>query len=139
MRTLTLGMTLLAATALLTSGCFKSSTSQASSESSSAFSSSCSPSGDGDSAYERDVRDYAVAHAGANADVERFETDLADLARAYGLSDWQGDRATHIASGRGFADAGLDASTADSLATRLARADRTRTDWLLGGFRIAAK
>jgi len=140
MRTSVRLMALVAMAAIAASGCFKSSTSQASSESSSNSSSSvssCSPSEDEEeSAYERDVRDYTVAHATSTHDLARFQQDLTDIAAGYGISDWEDDRTTHIAVGRGLAGSGLDASEADVLTTALVRADPTRTRWVLGAYHV---
>ncbi len=136
-------MALVAMAAIATSGCVKSSTSQASSESSSnsssSVSTSSSPSDDGEeeSAYERDVRDYTVAHATSIPNLARFQQDLAAIAGDYGISDWEGDPTTHVAIGRGLAQSGLRVSEAGAIATALVREDPTRTRWVLGGYRVA--
>ena len=136
-------MALVVMAAIAASGCFKSSTSEASSESSSNSSSSISRSSspsdkdEKESAYERDVRDYTVAHAASSDNLARFQQDLVEIAEGYGISDWEGDPTTHVAVGRGLARSGLRLSEADTLATALVQADRTRTGWILSGYRGA--
>jgi len=126
-----------AALALLigTTGCFKSSTSQASSESSSDSSSSSSDS-DGDkkhSALERDVRDYTASHAGSLRDVAVLQREIGSLASEHGVADWESDVALHAAIGRGLAEAGIDGDAARSLGTALVGADHQRLAWVLAG------
>jgi hypothetical protein len=90
----------------LASGCgiFKSSTSQASSESSSKFSSSSSPS-DKESAYQRDIRDYTTAYAAQGGDVDRFRHGVGAIAGDHGVTDWEADAGTLVAIRSGVRNA----------------------------------
>jgi hypothetical protein len=115
-------------------GCFKSSTSQASSESSSDSSSSSSP-GDDDkhSALERDVRDYTASHAGTVRDVTVLQREIGGLAGEHGVVDWESDVALHAAIGRGLAHAGIRGDEARTLGAALVGDDGERLAWVLAG------
>jgi hypothetical protein len=109
-------------------GVFKSSTSQASSESSSKVSSSCSPSGDEDSAYQRDIRDYTASYAMTGGTAERFQRDLGALAEEYGGTDWEADPTTLVAVGRGLGRVQVDEERTQELVAAVAHGDlRIRT------------
>lgn len=125
-----------AAAFLSVSGCgvFKSSTSQASSESSSRSSSSCSPSGNSESAYQRDIRDYARAYADAGDDLDRFRRDVAAIAEDHGVTDWEADPATLVSIGRGLRGAGVQGERADQIAGNLAAGDQARVEWIRRGY-----
>lgn len=115
-------------------GCFKSSTSQASSESSSDSSSSSSDSDkDKKSALERDIRDYTASHAGSVEDVAVLQREIGGLAGEHGVVDWERDVALHAAIGRGLAEAGIRGDEARALGTALVGADGERLAWVLAG------
>ena len=116
------------------SGCFKSSTSQASSESSSALSSSCSPSGDQESAYQRDIRDYTAAYAATGGAPERFQMDLAAIAEAHGVTDWEADPATLVAVGHGLERSQANERRAHELADAVAHGDLGRIALIRQGY-----
>ena len=125
-------------------GCFKSSTTQASSESSSKASSSpfesssasSSPSDDEgeDSAYRRDVRDYAARFATGGGDVQAFQRDLGAIAEGHGVTDWEREQATYVAIGQGLARAGLDQSQFHRLAVQIAHEDHAHLALLRAGY-----
>jgi hypothetical protein len=116
-------------------GCFKSSTSQASSESSSDASSSSSPDDKDEkhSALERDVRDYTASHAGTVHDVAVLQREIGGLAGEHGVVDWEHDVALHAAIGRGLAAAGIRGGAARALGAALVGADTQRLAWVLAG------
>ena len=124
----------------LCTGCFKSSTSQASSESSSdssksssKSSSSSSPDGESETAYLRDVRDYTARFAAATGPGTAFQRDLGQIAARHGITNWEADRGTFIAIGFGLAKAGLDEGTARAFATEVASSDLRQTAWVTAG------
>ncbi len=121
-------------------GCFKSSTTQASfgsssDSSSSPFkSSSKSSSGDDEegekeeekeTAFQRDVRNYTVefARTGGELDIESFQRDLAAIAEGYGITDWERTEDTFVAIGRGLGESELDEPSAKQLALALSNED----------------
>jgi hypothetical protein len=119
-------------------GIFKSSTSQASFESSSRsssspFESSSKSSGGASSALARDVRDYSASYARAGGDPVAFRRDVGAIARAYGVFDWESDPHVHRAMGHGFQQAGLDVEEARRLGVAVSGRDATRLAWVLTG------
>jgi hypothetical protein len=127
--------------ALSLAGCFKSSTSQGSSESisksiSAPFrSSSASSGGDGkESAYHHDVRDYA-AHLGDGAVApEVLQRDVGAIAEDYGIVDWESDDGTYFALGSGLARAGIGDARFQALAETLAGPHGRRLGLLYQGY-----
>ena len=115
-------------------GVFKSSTTQASVESSSdssaaAFrsssspfrwsSDSSSPGGESSSAYQRDVTDYTAKFAASEGDPQSFQRDLSAIAEGHGVTDWEQDEVTYLAIGRGLAKAGLSEQRFQDFAAQL--------------------
>jgi len=140
-RALVLAMTLLSF--CLGLGCLKSSTTQASSESSSKLSSSPFKSSSNssspeeepeDSAYRRDVRDYAAAFAGSDGDVQAFQRDVGGIAADHGITDWERDEGTFFAIGRGIAISGVSSRRYQELAIELSNEDSSRLERLRAGY-----
>lgn len=128
----------------VSAGCFKSSTTQGSSESSSnssksssnsstSSSGSSSPSDDVESSYARDVRDLTATYAANDLDVRSFQRTLSSIARDYGVTDWEQHRRTYIAIGQGLARAGVDGADAAQFSQNVA-ANSHRTAWIRSGY-----
>jgi hypothetical protein len=117
--------------------CFKSSTLQASSESSSDLISSSSPSDESKLAYRRDVRDVTARHA-SSGETEALEKDLGTIAERHGITDWERDPQTYLGIGQGLARAGLSGRRLERATTELSHADRQRADWIRAGYRGTA-
>jgi hypothetical protein len=130
-------------------GVFKSSTTQASVESSSKSSSSAfeassspfrwssdssSPAQQAASAYHRDVRDFAARFAVSEGDLESFQRDLAAIAEGYGVIDWEHDQGTFFAVGRGIAQAQVGASRYREIALGVTHEDPARLALLEEGY-----
>jgi len=146
-----LGLILSAALCFAT-GCFKSSTTQASfgsssDSSSSPFkSSSKSSSGDDEegegedkdeeTAFQRDVRNYTVefARTAGEPSVEPFQRGLGTIAEGYGITDWEQTGDTFVAIGRGLGESELDASSAKQLAVALSSEDYDHLMLIRSGF-----
>jgi hypothetical protein len=127
----------------LTVGCFsKSSTTQASFESSSKIASSpfksSSKSSGGDekkkkdngdekkeTSFQRDVRNHtaAFARSAGEPDLKSFQRDLSAIAEDHGITNWEQFADTYVAIGWGLADSGLDDWSAQQLATALSDDD----------------
>jgi hypothetical protein len=127
-----------AASLCVSVGCFKSSTTQGSSESSSnsskSSSSSSSPSDDAKSSYARDVRDLTATYAVNDLDVRSFQRTLSSVARDYGVTDWEQDQGTYIAIGRGLARARVDGAEAAQFSQGVSDANPQRTAWIRSGY-----
>ena len=130
-------------------GVFKSSTTQASVESSSDSSAagfrsssspfrwssdSSSPSDAGSSAYQRDVTDYTAKVAASGSDVQSFQRDLSAIAEGHGVTDWEQDESTYLAIGRGLAKAGLSEQRFQDFAAELSNHDQSRLALVKSGY-----
>lgn len=121
-------------------GILKSSTSQASVESSSKSvssplrSSSTAVTDGVRAALERDVDDYGAAYARAGVTSAAFLRGVGTIARRHGVLDWEADAGVVRALGRGLRRAGLGPEDTRSLAHTIAGGDATRRAWLLDGY-----
>ncbi len=126
--------------AALATGCgvFKSSTSQASWESSSDSSSSSSKSSSDDDAssqaLQRDVQTVVAAEAARGADPAGLRRGVGEVAATHGLVDWERSDAVYLAIGRGFSAAGIDRARAETLGRDLAAGRRRAADLVLAGW-----
>ncbi len=127
-------LALVAVLCFVGTGCFKSSTSQASSDSSSDSSSSCSKGDDSKLAFERDVRQLTVAYVVSGGDIGAFQRDLAAAAEAYGMTDWERSDDTYRAIGRGLAEAGVDKARTDAFARALSGASKSTQARIAAGY-----
>jgi hypothetical protein len=105
----------MAAAALLSACSFSASSKSSSTSSGSISDSASSPSSlvssgkkDKQESYQADIRDYTaefVRAAGGN--LEDFQVRMGKIAEAYGVAQWQEDRATYVAIGKGLRKAAL--------------------------------
>ena len=136
----------------LSAGCgvFKSSTTQASVESSSDSSAagfrsssspfnwssdSSSPAGDTPSAYQRDVTDYTAKFAASDGDVPSFQRDLSAIAEGHGVTDWEQDDATYLAIGSGLAKAGVTGEHYQLLSVELSNQNQSHLTLVNSGYK----
>jgi len=123
-------------------GIFKSSTTQASVESSSkssaassrSSSGSSSPSEESPSAYERDVTDYTAKFAVSGGDAQAFQRDVSAMAEEHGVTDWEQDDATYEAIGRGLAKAGLGEQGFQDFVAQLSSANHGQLGLVKSGY-----
>jgi hypothetical protein len=122
----------------LLAGCFKSSTTQGSSESSSksskSSSGSSSPADADSSAYATDVRDLTAAYASSGLDVRSFQRTLGSVAADYGITDWERDEGTHVAIGRGLTKAQVGGAQAEQLSSEISDTNERRMAWIRSGY-----
>ena len=136
-------------------GCFsKSSTTQASFESSSKIASSpfksSSKSSGGDekkkkdggdekqeTSFQRDVRNHTAefARSAGEPDLESFQRDLSAIAEDHGITNWEQFADTYVAIGWGLADSGLDDWSAQQLATALSDDDISHLTLVQSGYK----
>lgn len=101
--------------------------------------SSDSSSGDsGSSAYLNDVQDYAASFATSDGDPRVFQRDVSAIAQGYGITDWERERATYVAIGRGLARSGARRDRCDELAVSLVDEDPARLAWVRAGYEAPA-
>jgi hypothetical protein len=129
----------IAALVCFSAGCgvFKSSTSQASFESSSDSSSSCSGSSKDDDekkAFQRDVQTLVATHAVRGDDVGALRRDLGRLAETHGLTDWERNDDVYVAIGQGLARAGVGRARAEAVGRDLGGANRQSARLVITGY-----
>jgi hypothetical protein len=132
-------MGVLAVLALSGCGAFKSSTSEASFESSSKFSSSpfksSSPDKAKEAAYRRDVRDYARTFSASGGNMLAFQRDLSTIAESHGVTNWEQHEGTHVAIGEGLAQVGMSQTQFDEFTRRLCGPHTQQAAWMTSGYR----
>ena len=148
-RTITVLIGVAAICLLAGCGVFKSSTTQASVESSSDSSAagfrsssspfkwssdSSSPAGESPSAYQHDVTDYTARFAESEGDVQSFQRDLSSIAEGHGVTDWERDEATYLAIGRGLAKAGVSGARYQLLAVELSNQNQSQLALVNSGY-----
>jgi hypothetical protein len=131
-------------------GVFKSSTTQASVESSSASSAassrsssspfrwssdSSSPAGDTGSAYQRDVTDYTAKFAASERSVQSFQRDLSAIAESHGVTNWEQDDDTYRAIGAGLAKAGVSGERYQLLSVELSNQNQSQLSLVNSGYK----
>lgn len=117
-------------------GCSFSNSSESSSDSSTSFSKSSNSSSDEKStSFQQDVQHYTAAYvaAGGQGD-DAFLSGLGDLARKRGISDWEAERGTWEAIGRGLAQAEVPAPQRIAYAQVWAAGDADKRDALDRGY-----
>ncbi len=141
-----------AAVLCLLAGCgvFKSSTTQASVESSSKSSAassrsssspfrwssdSSSPAGDTSSAYQRDVTDYTAKFAVSDGNPQSFQRDLSAIAEDHGVTNWEQDDDTYLAIGRGLAKAGVSGERYQLLSVELSNQNQSHLSLVNSGYK----
>ncbi len=136
MRSLTALLLVLALAGL---GCFKSSTLQASSESSSKVASSpfkwssSSSSRDDDDTSE-DVASVTEAWARSGHSADAFRTELSRIAEEDGVSDWETDPGIHVAIGRGLKRSQVSGQRLAAIEEALAGGNLQALAWMQQGY-----
>ena len=137
----TIAWYLIAALLFAGTGCFKSSTSQASSESSSdsvsspfKWSSKSSDSSSDDDESAMDVRDATELWVREGDDVDAFRRDVGRITESHGVTDWESDPRTYDAIGRGLRRAEIEEASARRLSAELVAGDARALAWIWRGY-----
>jgi hypothetical protein len=127
--------------ALAASGCSISHSSKSlsesshgSSESSQSSSESSGDKPDADTAYRDDVRAQTVSFVDSGESLDAFQASLGEVARRYGIVDWEARQATYVGIGQGLAAANVDAARLVALERELAGDDAARRSALRRGY-----
>ncbi len=130
---------LLVFAAFAVTGCFKSSTLQASSGSSSDFSSSPFKSSSASSSPEEeaaeDVSDVTQRWVIEGGDVAALRRDVGRITREYGMSDWERHPEIYRAIGRGLRRSPLDEGRVDQVVDALCAGAPEAVAWVEAGYR----
>jgi hypothetical protein len=70
--------------------------------------------------YEKDIRDYTAEYAkSADANLDAFRVKLGKIAAKYGVTQWDQDKSTYVAIGKGLRKAGLSKPQFDAFKASL--------------------
>ncbi len=121
---------------LLSAGCALSTSSRSVSDSSdsSESSSRSSTSKERQGRYREDVRTYTAVYLKSGGHVDAFEKQLGELARRYGVTDWESDEATYVGMGEGFSDAGVGPTELETYKIQFARLDPLKIQAIQTGY-----
>jgi hypothetical protein len=129
------------AVALCASGCSFSYSSKSFSDSSGSSSESSASSSGGDAegapadaAYRDDVREQTIAFVDSGESLETFQASVGDVARRYGIVDWEASRATYVGIGQGLAAARVGGTRLAALEGELTGSDADRRSALRQGY-----
>ena len=111
-----------------------SSDSSESSSRSSASSSRSSTSGERRSQYREDVRSYTAAYVRSGGQLDAFQTELGELARSHGLTNWEEDEATYVGIGEGLGDAAVGTAQLEMYKTSFSRSDPFKLQAIQRGY-----
>ncbi len=130
--------------AVLLSGCSFSDSSKSSSASSKSISDSASSpflmSSDSSATererYEKDVADYTSEFVkSTRGDMESFRVKMGKLAEKHGISNWEEDKSTYIAIGKGLRKAGLSKPQYEAFKNSLGNSEPRKMDYIEEGYR----
>jgi hypothetical protein len=108
--------------------------SHGSSESSESSSDSSGGGEAAETAYGRDVRDQTIAFVGSGESLEAFQASLGDVARRYGIIDWEASQATYVGIGQGLAAAKVRGEQLATFESELAGSDPGHRSALRQGY-----
>jgi hypothetical protein len=70
--------------------------------------------------YEKDIRDYTAEYVkSSDANIDAFRAKLGKIAAKYGVTQWDQDKSTYVAVGKGLRKAGLSKPQYDAFKTSL--------------------
>lgn len=86
------------------------------------------------SRYREDVRTYTAAYVRSGGQFDAFEKELGELARRYGLTNWEDDQTTYIGIGEGLGDAAVGEAELDTYKTSFSRSDPLKMQAIQRGY-----
>lgn len=112
-----------------------SSDSSANSSKSSGSSSSTSPSSEDTETYQLQVINYTVAYY-STAEFEHFAftRGISEIANENGVTDWEDDKITLIAIGRGLKSSNINSHLYETYKKSLAGSKASRMQWIQKGY-----
>jgi hypothetical protein len=127
---------LLAFMLLVPAGCSLSTSSESSSDSSksSESSSRSSTSDDRKAGYREDVRSYIASALPVRGPLDVFEKTLGELARRYGVTNWEDDEVTYVGIGEGLGEAGVEERELATYAAHFSRSDPRKRQAIQRGY-----
>lgn len=87
--------------------------------------------------YRDDVRVASRTFAAAGGDTAAFVRQIGLIAERHGITDWEADRATWVALGEGFRQAGLGREEVDGLLLQLGYLQSPERGYVQEGYQAA--
>jgi hypothetical protein len=84
--------------------------------------------------YREEVRSYTAASVRSGVERDAFEKELGDLARSYGLTNWEEDETTYVGIGEGLGDAAVGEAQLEMYKTSFSRADPVKMQAIQRGY-----
>jgi hypothetical protein len=85
--------------------------------------------------YERDVRDYTAEFAkSSSTDLETFRVRVGRLAEGHGITNWEEDKSTYLAVGRGLRKANLSKPQYEAFKASLAGSQPLKMQYIEEGY-----
>lgn len=85
--------------------------------------------------YERDVRDYTAEFVkSSSADMETFRVRMGKLAEKHGISNWEEDKSTYLAIGRGLRKASLSKPQYEAFKASLTGSQSLKMQYIQEGY-----
>ena len=87
--------------------------------------------------YQEDLRVASQTFATTGGDSEAFVREIGAIAEQHGITDWEADRATWLALGEGFRQAGLSRDQVDGLLLQLGHLQSPERGYVHEGYQAA--
>jgi hypothetical protein len=84
--------------------------------------------------YLEDVRRYTAANVREGVQLETFQKELGELARAHGLTHWEEDETTYVGIGEGLSDAAVGKADLEMYKTSFSRSDPAKMQAIQRGY-----
>ncbi|MBI1815392.1 MAG: putative lipoprotein [Deltaproteobacteria bacterium] len=97
-------------------------------------SSSSSSPGGAERSYQVDVRDYTQAFVTSGGDVRNFQSDLGQLAKKHGVTNWEENMSTYVGIGEGLGKAKVNPSQLKAYQRNLGGSDQRKMDAIQQGY-----
>ncbi len=95
---------------------------------------SSSSGGAAERTYQADVRDYTQAFVTSGNDFRTFQSDLGQLAKKHGVTNWEENMATYVGIGEGLGKAKVNPSQLKAYQRNLGGSDQRKMDAIQQGY-----
>jgi len=84
--------------------------------------------------YQNDVRDYTTAWVKSGGQLDAFQKKLGDLAKQYGVTNWEENEHSYVGIGEGLADAEVSDVQFETYRDNLGRSDPVKVKAIQKGY-----
>jgi hypothetical protein len=87
-------------------------------------------------AYEHDIRDYTAEFAkSSTGGLESFRVRVGKIAEKHGITNWQEDKSTYVAIGKGLRKAGLSQPQYEAFKSSLTGSQPQKMEYIQEGYK----